>query len=591
MDLSETKNNIEVSNLSDSCSEVTNEGENKSSRSSTTSMKTRVTKFEEELKLTNNKIDDINVSMNIKMDNIFHLLEKMNTNKIQNNADESNSNITTAKMELGNVKANVEEQLAKQNNNINDINVNVVDIDNKNRTMIHLNKNEKSFNNNNNNNGIYKHETLDGRVSVTNTTNDNKNLSEVQLKCISDTDSCLVRNYNNCNHIRDAEDEITPANKDDLYNNLMQKIVLTENYIQLDKDSINRSILERVSLSDTMDNEEIEIIFIQCDDMEASDQYELLTDVSTDIHILMQGLIDMETNLYKICNSSLHDNDLISEVQNDLVESNVKPVVEVIQVDSILHISDDSIVSDNIVSVDTCSNLAIKEKSNSILLKDSILEVISDDVQSIDGNLILNDMDITTDYTNEGGNINTDYNKNIVDSTYNDLDNMENSIQDNMVIFDNNNLDNTEGLAYMDMSNMVFDDRNGLDDKDSDNRNIDYTDKDMDFGILILNSDSGYTINNNYMPNNIYVVDKSVMTTSGDISTDVSTSIIDHNPDLDSSYIDNENDTSKVHGKNNDRHVTNGTYTMDDFDFNESFKYIKSKYGYEGMLMNTHVCY
>ena len=53
MDLNETKNN-----LSDSCSEVTNEGENKSSRSSTTSMKTRVTKFEEELRLTNKKIDD-----------------------------------------------------------------------------------------------------------------------------------------------------------------------------------------------------------------------------------------------------------------------------------------------------------------------------------------------------------------------------------------------------------------------------------------------------------------------------------------------------------------------------------------------------
>jgi hypothetical protein len=112
----------------------------------------------------------------------------------------------------------------------------------------------------------------------------------------------LVRDDNNFNHIRDAENAIVLANKDDLYNCPTQELVFTENHTQSDKDSTNISILERVSLSDTMlmeesyrtdglisygcsdimDNEEIEIIFTKCDDMEVSDQYELSTVVSTD---------------------------------------------------------------------------------------------------------------------------------------------------------------------------------------------------------------------------------------------------------------------------------------------------------------------
>ena len=151
---------VNNSEVKDNVSDISNEV--KSSRSSTTSMKTKVSKFEEELKDTNNKIDDIkiqmdsnnmntnnkideiNVQMNInnkemkdQLNNIFRLLEKIDISEI-NDKDNSEG-------ELKNVKANVEGQLAKQDNNIKlieenglnisnniyDINVHILDIDNK----------------------------------------------------------------------------------------------------------------------------------------------------------------------------------------------------------------------------------------------------------------------------------------------------------------------------------------------------------------------------------------------------------------------------------------------------------------------------
>ena len=129
---------VNNSEVKDNVSDISNEV--KSSRSSTTSMKTKVSKFEEELKLTNNKIDEINNNnkeMKDQLNNIFRLLEKIDIGKTNNKGNSED--------ELENVKANVEEQLAKQNNNIKlieenglnisnniyDINVHIVDIDNR----------------------------------------------------------------------------------------------------------------------------------------------------------------------------------------------------------------------------------------------------------------------------------------------------------------------------------------------------------------------------------------------------------------------------------------------------------------------------
>jgi hypothetical protein len=112
--------------------------------------------------------------------------------------------------------------------------------------------------------------------------------------------------------------------------------------------------------------------------------------------------------------------EILSEVPKELVESNVKSVVDVIQADSILPTSGGLIASDTF-SVSRSSNLAIKESSYSILLEDSILVVISDNVQSICANLDLGDIEeldykenldnrnISTNYTDKGGNINLDY--------------------------------------------------------------------------------------------------------------------------------------------------------------------------------------
>ena len=105
-----------------------------------------------------------------------------------------------------------------------------------------------------------------------------------------------------------------------------------------------------------------------------------------------------------------------------------------------------------------------------------------------------------------------------------------------------------------------------------------------------MNSDTGHIINNYHMPNDIHIVEKSVVMKSDDISTDLATSVIDLNLDTDLTYIENTNHNSNVNRGNNP-YITNSSHTLKDFDFNKTFKYIISRYGYEGIVMKTRVYY
>ena len=210
-------------------------------------------------------------------------------------------------------------------------------------------------------------------------------------------------------------------------------------------------------------DEEIEINFTTCEDIEEFNQYEIPTCTLIDTDSLVQGFIDMEITLYNICNSFSRDNDLISE----------KPLF--------VQNTNDSIVSDTgNISVNTFFNLAITESTNSILLEDSILEAISDNVQAnMDG----------LDYTeiNDGSILDDDTYKERYISNITNLDDRNITIDYNTGISTNN--------TYMDITNMVLDNNKFLNDKEvtynntdmeynhymeyNHNRNIDYTNKDI----------------------------------------------------------------------------------------------------------------
>jgi hypothetical protein len=105
-------------------------------------------------------------------------------------------------------------------------------------------------------------------------------------------------------------------------------------------------------VSDTMDNEEIEIVFIRCEDMETSDQYKSSTDISTDADTFIQGFLDMEVNLFQLCNNITHDMKdsmpiLIPDDDTDKVLDNTDGLDDMV-------ISDDDTDKDMDIS-DTCT--------------------------------------------------------------------------------------------------------------------------------------------------------------------------------------------------------------------------------------------
>ena len=256
-------------------------------------------------------------------------------------------------------------------------------------------------------------------------------------------------------------------------------------------------------VSDTMDDEEIEIVFIRCEDVETSVQYKPSIDISTDADTLTQEFSEMEVNLLQLCNITSH------------------------------------------------------------ALEDSILVVSTDE----DTDKVLDDMDITADGTKEVTDMSDTY-------TYReDVTNME--VLDNRSISDAYTMDISD--SYKDK--VISDD---YADKDIHIvHNTDYTEVDLisvDTHIkpytenysLTLDSHSGNTNNSNTNNSNHTLVDDHIVEISN------------------AALVGIPNDISSVHG-NNALYIFNGTCTMEDFEDNKSFKYIKSRYGFEGILMKTRL--
>jgi hypothetical protein len=162
-----------------------------------------------------------------------------------------------------------------------------------------------------------------------------------------------------------------------------------------------------------------------------------------------------------------------------------------------------------------------------------------------------------------------------------------------MVLDDNIALDN-KNFAYNN-TDMKY---NHYMEYNNNNRNIDYTNKDiniidsddykeaesvnvdtyigpytgnthMDNDFLVLDLNPEYTIDTNHMFNNIHALDKSAATISDD---PISVINLGKEVDLLHTY-----DNSNVNGR------------VNNLDFNKTFKRMKSRYGCEGMLMSTRL--
>jgi hypothetical protein len=256
-------------------------------------------------------------------------------------------------------------------------------------------------------------------------------------------------------------------------------------------------------VSDTMDDEEIEIVFIRCEDVETSVQYKPSIDISTDADTLIQEFSDMEVNLLQLCNITSHD------------------------------------------------------------LEDSIFMASTVD----DTGKVLDDTDITADDTDQDL---------VISNTYTYEEDITNKgVLDNRSISDAYTMDISD--SYKDK--VISDDYADKDIHIVDN--TDYTEVDLisvdthikpytDNYSLTLDSHSGNTNNSNTNNSNHTLVDCHIVETLNDVSTDI------------------PNDISSVQG-NNALHIFNSTCTMDDFEDNKTFKYIKSRYGCEGILMSTRL--
>ena len=124
--------------------------------------------------------------------------------------------------------------------------------------------------------------------------------------------------------------------------------LIDTNVKQLVEDTVNSKVGEFAEMSGTMDDEEIDIVFIRCEDVETSDQYKSSTDVATDTDTLIQEFSDMEVNLLQLCNITSH-----------ALEDSILGVISDDDTDKVL---DDMVISDDNTDEDMDISDAYKVK-------------------------------------------------------------------------------------------------------------------------------------------------------------------------------------------------------------------------------------